>query len=1731
MTARRLDDGGSEAVGTGEIREPGRVAAPGRSPASPRRLRPGAGALLAALAVAALGAPAAAQDVELIDNTGQTVGSVLRISAGDTNRPNARFATSFSTGNGATLKKVTVYVMGNNSSDVPRLRLRADSNGSPGSTVLHTFTGPSSVDGRQGGEDPDPGDAVYTSTGYTLAPSTTYWLEIDKHNRTAMWLGTTRRTSEDSGGQFGWSIGDTHVYLSGRHSSWTSGENPLRIKLEGAAAAASAPPAPTGLSATANGRTRIDLSWTAPVGNGGAAITGYKIEVSTDGGTDYDDLVADTNQTVTGFIHLGVPPGATRHYRVSAINSAGTSTASDAADATTEAAPVPEAPTALMASPIGPTRIDLSWAAPTDNGGAAITGYRIEVSTDGGTDYEDVVADTGGTNRTYSHTGLRGGTTYHYRVSAINSAGTGGASLPAHATTAAATAPGAPTGLMAEPNGPTQIDLRWTAPASDGGAAIAGYRIEVSTDGGNNYRNVVANTNNTATAYPHTGLAGDTAHRYRVSAINSVGEGDRATDDATTDAATIPHAPTGLMAEADGPTRILLRWTAPASDGGAAIAGYQIQVSSDGGNNFTNLVADTGSQATTHSHTGLAASSTRHYRVSAINSVGTSTGFSRANATTDGATAPGAPTALTAAAAGPDRIALSWSAPASDGGVPITGYRIVVSTDGNSFAPLVADTGGTGRTYRHDGLPGDTTRHYRVSAINSVGMGGASDSADATTAEATVPGKPTDLMATASGLTQIDLSWTAPARDGGAAIAGYRIEVSTDGISYGDLVPDTGSATPSHMHTGLTGSSTRHYRVSAINAVGTGLASASDDATTGAATAPGRPTGLTAMADGPTRIVLSWMVPDDNGSPITGYRIEVSTDGGGSYSPLEVNTGNTDPNHTHTGLPGDTTRHYRVSAINEIGTSIPSDHADATTAAATVPGKPTALKAMLNGPTQIDLSWMAPASDGGAAITGYRIEVSTDGGSIYRNVAANTGSPDTNYEDTGLARGSTRRYRVSAINSAGMGEASDFADAATLTATAPGAPTGIAAVTMGPTRIDLSWMAPANDGGAAITGYRIEVSTDGGNAFGDVEPNTGSQAMTYSHTGLAGGTAHRYRVSAINSVGTGPATHPANATTAAATVPGAPTELTATAERAARIDLSWTAPASDGGAAIAGYRIEVSTDGANFTELVADTGSQATAYPDTGLAGGSTRHYRVSAINSVGTSPASNVANATAIAAAIPHGPAKAWIARFGRTVGEQVLRAVDGRLRAARVAGAEARLAGEPIRSRPPSGAAPDEAAGPDGAELRRRSRAVTPRDLLTGSSFSLTAETASRDLVSVWGGGAISRFDGRAGGLALDGEVLTGMFGADWTRGSGAGSWTAGLIVSHGTGEGGWSGSGDEADGAFEAALTALFPWARVGLSDRLDAWGAAGAGKGELTAAPKTQGGGTGPGVRADLDFQMAAGGLRGTILEPRPVSGKGGLLDELTLTGLTDAMVARTSAGRGRGAGGASLRPVRATVSRLRLGVEASRPFGSRSGAGGAILTPSLELGARHDGGDAETGFGIDLGGGLALAAPGYGLLAELRGRGLIHHASKGFRERGLSAGLSWRQNRDTGRGPTLSLIRSVGGPSSGGAEALLSRATLDGAGAGGDPGRRRLELKLGYGFAALGDRFTLTPETGLALTGSGRDYSLRWRLAQRPRPGGTIGALALSSELRRRESGPGGNAPPEHAIRLKLTARW
>ncbi len=300
-------------------------------------------------------------------------------------------------------------------------------------------------------------------------------------------------------------------------------------------------------------------------------------------------------------------------------------------------ATISQPPTNLVASSISPSQINLSWSAPSDNGGSVITGYAIDRSTDGGTTWSTIVSNTGSIETTYSNTGLSSNTSYTYRVSAINGIGTSSPSNTASATTGTqTTAPSSPTGLVASASSSSQINLSWTAPSNNGGSTITGYKIERSTNGGTTWSTIVPNTGSSSTTYSDTGLASSTTYTYRVSAINAIGTSSPSNIVSATTAgtgATVPQPPTGLAASSKKSSTINLSWTTPGSDGGSPIIGYEIQRSTNGGS-WSTIVSNTGSTSTTYSNTGLLPLMTYTYQVSAINSIGISSPSNTASSTT-----------------------------------------------------------------------------------------------------------------------------------------------------------------------------------------------------------------------------------------------------------------------------------------------------------------------------------------------------------------------------------------------------------------------------------------------------------------------------------------------------------------------------------------------------------------------------------------------------------------------------------------------------------------------------------------------------------------------------------------------------------------------------------------------------------------------------------------------------------------------------------------------------------------------------------------------------------------------------------------------------------------------------------------------------------------------------------------------------------------------------------------
>ncbi len=511
----------------------------------------------------------------------------------------------------------------------------------------------------------------------------------------------------------------------------------------------------------------------------------------------------------------------------------------------------------------------------------------------------------------------------------------------------------------------------------------------------------------------------------------------------------------------------------------------------------------------------------------------------------------------------------------------------------------------------------------------------------------------------------------------------------------------------------------------------------------------------------------------------------------------------------------------------------------------------------------------------------------------------------------------------------------------------------------------------------------------------------------------------------------------------------------------------------------------------------------------------------------------------------------RAWLARFGRTAATHVTDAVSDRLRGTPgqeshltvggyrlplgqrgatdgaddgVSGVERLVLALGQRLGLGTGTAPAGAGGVAGAggwpdapvatdPRLGQSRtldvgnALNLRQVLLGSSFRLAF---GRDDVgsgwprlTAWGRVAGTTFDGRDGDLTLNGDVLTGTVGVDgeWDR------LLAGLAVAHSRGDGSYIDTEAQGRGDLEQTLTSVHPYLRYAVTDRLAVWGLLGFGTGQVEME-------LGPDETRETDTNLVMGAFGGRgILLAAPDSGG------FQLATRTDAMLTRTTSDAVQTADG-NMASGDAEAHRLRLVLEGSRGF---AWAEGRRLTPTMEVGLRHDWGDAETGFGLELGGRVQYADPALGLTIEAAVRGLLAHEDRDYQEWGASGNIRLDPGKG-GQGLSLTLAPTWGATASG-VDGLWSWQTTAGLAPQGNrqTPAGRLNAEVGYGFAPF-DTGLLTPYAGTVLSdGADRTYRVGTRL-QLGGPGAT--GLNLNLEGTRQE--PAGQQPANQGLRFQLT---
>jgi len=358
----------------------------------------------------------------------------------------------------------------------------------------------------------------------------------------------------------------------------------------------------------------------------------------------------------------------------------------------------PDAPTNLTVSYNSPNA-DLTWVAPTVTNGSAVIGYKVETSLDN-LSWSPITVLTN-TNVTYSHTNPTVGVDNYYRVSAINSIGTG---VPGNvASVLAALVPTAPLTLTTTQTVPFAHDLSWSVPSNDGGSPVTNYKVYRDGSLITTLGNVTTYQDNTMQHIAHT-------HSYEVSAVNLVGESPMSNASSIT-SWNVPDATTGVTATARAGQQNELNWTAP-NNGGSPITGYHIKSSTDN-ITFTDVVATTTTQP--YNHTGLTQGTTYYYQISAISAVGEGA-FGTASATVGDV--PDAPVSLTVVPQAGMQATITITIP-NDNGYAISSYTLHRSSD--NFATFTVLNSQTSNVIVDYPLNIGTSYQYKALATNSLG--------------------------------------------------------------------------------------------------------------------------------------------------------------------------------------------------------------------------------------------------------------------------------------------------------------------------------------------------------------------------------------------------------------------------------------------------------------------------------------------------------------------------------------------------------------------------------------------------------------------------------------------------------------------------------------------------------------------------------------------------------------------------------------------------------------------------------------------------------------------------------------------------------------------------------------------------------------------------------------------------------------------------------------------------
>lgn len=925
------------------------------------------------------------------------------------------------------------------------------------------------------------------------------------------------------------------------------------------------PAAPSALIASASGQATVNLSWT----DNASTESGFAIERCSGLGCTGFAAVDTVAANATGYADASVAADNVYRYRVRAFGNG----SSDWAPIADVATILPNAATALVASAISDTRVDLTW---TDNTSTDSlwneTGFEVYRCATVGCTPSVLRATTGRDTSFFADSLLTPGETYTYHVVAVNLAGS---AAPSNEASAATTVPAVPTTLRDSTVSATEVFLSWV----DNATTETGYEIQRCAGSGCTDFVPVDTAAADAQSIVAGGLTDGILYVFRVRAFNA--NGFSGFSNAVGAAAGAPIAPADLAGVLVSPTQLDLSWTQAGMPNETA---FIVERCAGSGCSGFAVIDSLPTNTVSYQDTGIIVDTLYRYRVRSSNAVGPSPYTAEIAVSTY---RPATPASLVATSVSATRVDLTWTDVAVNdtaivverclGTTPCTGF-----TDIATLAPdATAFTDST--------VTVNNWYTYRLRAEN---LAGASNPTAEEQVGTFIPSDPSGLTATTDSPTEITLNWT----DNSDSELRFVIE-RCDGPACGSFVPLDSVAADVNTYQDVTASLGNAYSYRVIARGGGGSSGPSN-----VASANTIPAGAVASATGAplsaTTLQLSWAAA----SNVSTYQIATVT-GVDTTLFATASSAVTDTVLTvTTGVVYD----FVVRASNNAGSGAYA----AAQVAMTPPPAPVNLTVYPLSTSEVTLAW----GDTTARETGFEVERSFFSGSFGAYVNVSTlGANVTTDNDVVPAATGRYKYRVRAVNLVGAGAYSNEVD---LTLTGPTAPSALTANVTAPGRITLGWADNSN----SEQSFSIERSVGNNLAFAQLATvGAGVQAFVDS-SGLAINTAYYYRVRAVNNIGASAFTNEASATT---TVPAAATAIGTTILSSTSIQVNWAGGSTTGETGWRLYRC-VGSGCVDYTLLDGSLPADAATYTDNTVSYGTVYRYQARPYNIAGepaTSP------------------------------------------------------------------------------------------------------------------------------------------------------------------------------------------------------------------------------------------------------------------------------------------------------------------------------------------------------------------------------------------------------------------------------------------------------------------------------------------------------------------------------